>query len=203
MTSNAKPRTFRANFLALLALVIIAHLSAASAQTMRMKKDPSISASQMVEIIDSITPAIDTIYIFPDVAKKMIKLVRKNLKKGEYKNIKTLSEFTHKLTEDLQSISNDKHLSVHPGSRQIEKIMDDDRSDKERRKEFIAERATSNFGFAKLERLDGNIGYLDLRGFNDASYAGATAIAAMNFLSNSEALIIDLRKNGGGSPSMI
>src|SRR5262249_8248230 len=42
-----------------------------------------------------------------------------------------------------------------------------------------------------------------LRGFSPAQFGGATAIAAMNFLANSDAVIIDLRKNGGGDPSMI
>jgi C-terminal processing protease CtpA/Prc len=61
----------------------------------------------------------------------------------------------------------------------------------------------SNFGFREVKILEGNIGYLDLRGFSDVAYAGETAVAAMNFLSNSDALIIDLRHNGGGSPRMI
>ena len=60
-----------------------------------------------------------------------------------------------------------------------------------------------NFGFQKVEVLDGNIGYLDLRGFASAEYGGPTATAAMAFLQNTDAMIIDLRKNGGGSPSMI
>jgi hypothetical protein len=61
--------------------------------------------------------------------------------------------------------------------------------------------ARINFGFEKLERLPGNIGYLDRRAFTPAALTGETAAAAMNFLSNSEAVIIDLRKNGGGDPA--
>ncbi len=60
-----------------------------------------------------------------------------------------------------------------------------------------------NFNFRKLEHLAGNIGYFKLDGFEPAEYAGATAIATMNYFANSDALIIDLRENGGGSPSMI
>ena len=61
----------------------------------------------------------------------------------------------------------------------------------------------SNFGFEKVERLEGNVGYLDLRGFHRAEVGGDTAAAAMNFLANTDALIIDLRKNGGGAPDMV
>jgi C-terminal processing protease CtpA/Prc len=66
-----------------------------------------------------------------------------------------------------------------------------------------AQLARFNFGFQKLERLAGNIGYLDLRAFAPAALTGETAAAAMNFLSNSGAVIIDLRKNGGGDPATV
>jgi len=54
-----------------------------------------------------------------------------------------------------------------------------------------------------MEILEGNIGYLDLCYFSGVKPSGETAVAAMNFLSNANAVIIDLRKNGGGNPSMI
>jgi C-terminal processing protease CtpA/Prc len=60
-----------------------------------------------------------------------------------------------------------------------------------------------NYGFYRAERLPGNIGYLDFRYFHDAGEGGPTAIAAMNFLGNCDALIFDMRRNGGGEPSMI
>jgi len=51
--------------------------------------------------------------------------------------------------------------------------------------------------------LAGNIGYLDLRGFAPPQFMGDTAAAAMNFLANTDAVIIDLRQNGGGSPDAV
>ena len=47
------------------------------------------------------------------------------------------------------------------------------------------------------------LGYIDLRGFNDETGGADTVAAAMSFLQNTEALIFDLRQNGGGNPSMI
>jgi C-terminal processing protease CtpA/Prc len=44
---------------------------------------------------------------------------------------------------------------------------------------------------------------LKFNAFVGAEHAGATAVAAMNFLANVDALIVDLRENGGGNPSMI
>jgi C-terminal processing protease CtpA/Prc len=51
--------------------------------------------------------------------------------------------------------------------------------------------------------MDGNIGYIELRGFNDHEAGAETVAAAMTFLANTEAIIFDLRQNGGGSPFMV
>jgi C-terminal processing protease CtpA/Prc len=61
----------------------------------------------------------------------------------------------------------------------------------------------ANAGFVKVERLAGNVGYLELRGFMHHEAAAEPAAAAMNFLTNTDALIIDLRRNGGGSPRTV
>lgn len=60
-----------------------------------------------------------------------------------------------------------------------------------------------NYGFEKVERLSGNIGYLKLTGFADAERGGDTVAGAMAFLANTDALIIDLRENHGGTPEMV
>src|SRR5262249_14549182 len=63
--------------------------------------------------------------------------------------------------------------------------------------------ARMNAGFVKVERLPGNVGYLELTGFMSPEEAARPAAAAMNFLAATDALIIDLRKNGGGSPPTV
>ncbi len=163
---------------------------------------PAVDATAKAEIIDSIAAALNEIYVFPDVAKKMEEFMRRQLKNKAYDNITRLDEFTQKLTEDMQSVSHDGHLHVHPMP-EVQGEPGDTLTDEQRLKRAIEFSKYRNFGFVKVERLDGNIGYLELWQFADASFAGATAIAAMNFLANCDALIIDLRRNGGGSPSMI
>ena len=51
-------------------------------------------------------------YVFPEVAKKMEADIRTRLKNKEYDSITSAQEFAKKLTEDLQSVSRDKHLRV-------------------------------------------------------------------------------------------
>ncbi|MDX6081093.1 hypothetical protein SIL81_06115 [Xanthomonas campestris pv. incanae] len=58
-----------------------------------------------------------------------------------------------------------------------------------------------NFAFDKVQRLPGNIGYEKFRLFAYPYLAAATASSATDFVANTDALIIDLRDNGGGDPA--
>lgn len=63
--------------------------------------------------------------------------------------------------------------------------------------------ARTNFGFEAVQRLDGNVGYLRLSSFVPLDLSRPTAEAAMRFLANSDAVIIDLRGNYGGAPETV
>jgi C-terminal processing protease CtpA/Prc len=56
-----------------------------------------------------------------------------------------------------------------------------------------------NHGVEKIERLPGNVILLDLRVFPPPSMAGDVFAAAMTVAAQGDALIIDLRRNGGGA----
>ena len=58
--------------------------------------------------------------------------------------------------------------------------------------------ALHNQGFESVARLPGNIGLLRIAKFEPAADAGPIAAAAMRFVAGTDALIIDLRDNGGG-----
>ena len=66
-----------------------------------------------------------------------------------------------------------------------------------------------NYGVRDVEVLPGNIGYLDLRQFagfefGEPGHPARQAVdAALQLLSGTNALIIDLRENGGGAPQMV
>lgn len=163
----------------------------------------SIDSKIQLLLIDSISVTMNKGYIFEDVALKMEKFIREQYEKGAYKEYTKAGDFAQKLTEDLQSISHDLHLGVRsPSPQGLNDICNSEPTDEDIQR-FREEQEYKNYGFQKVERLNGNIGYLKFDGFRSAEDAGATAIAAMNFLGHVDALIIDLRQNGGGSPSMI
>ncbi len=165
--------------------------------------DETINAARQLEIIDSITAAIDSFYVFPDVATRMIDRVREQYRNGEYRELTSAVAFAQALDRDMGEICKDGHFGVRWSPPGPDVYGNSDTLTDVQRERILDQRRYANFGFQKIERLPGNVGYLDLRGFNDASMAGPTAVAAMNFLAYSDAIIIDLRQNGGGSPSMI
>ncbi len=172
------------------------------------QNDPQkISTMEKQEVVDSITSILEANYVFPEVAAKMNKLLKDKLKGKKYAKIEDPDAFAEVLTADVQSVSKDLHLRVRfdpqniARRRNASQSAEDSIAFAERR---LQNNRAANYGFREVKILDGNIGYLNLSGFSYVDEeAGATAHAAMNFLSNADALIIDLRQNGGGSPSMI
>lgn len=157
-----------------------------------------LDAATRTAVVEGVAQALDTSYVFPDKAKEMATALRERLARKDYDRLSNAETLAQTLTTQLQEISHDKHLRVLATTGEGARFAQ--RLDPAQNRLAGLKR---NFGFEKLERLAGNVGYLDLRGFEDPASAGATLAAAMNFLANTEALIIDLRNNGGGSPEMV
>ena len=113
-------------------------------------------------------------------------------------------QFAKMLTEDLQGVSHDKHLRVRYSYQPIPVRPERQREPSaEEREQFRQYMSRVNYGFEKVERLPGNIGYMDFRGFLDPEGGAETVAAAFNFLANTDAIIFDMRQNGGGDPKMV
>lgn len=162
-----------------------------------------IEPAEQKQVIDSVSKRLIDNYVFPEVAKKMSDLIQENYKKGAYQSTVSVATFAEKLTEDLRSVSKDKHLKVGFSPKPAQAPANNQNANDGPSAAYLEDMRMSNYGFKEVKLIEGNVGYLDLRGFSQTNFAGETAVAAMNFLSNASALIIDLRNNGGGSPSMI
>ena len=133
--------------------------------------------------------------------------IRTRLKNGEYDKLAASREFAQAVSVDLLEVSKDRHIgfAYNPdtaaGLRRLGSRSQDEV--KKAREEERLEHERDNFGFRKVERLAGNIGYLDFRFFGSADEAGPTMSAAMNFLAHCDAVIVDLRQNGGGDTTGI
>ena len=164
-----------------------------------------ISEQEKKKIIEQVNNLLIDEYIFPEVAKKTTNGLIANLKNGVYKSLTDPMEFANNLTMDLRKLSNDNHFIIEFDPEWINesKKTVTKKDSLEFLNRDIAEFKKQNFAFKEIKILDGNIGYLKLIGFCPTSYAGETAVAALSFLQNTDAIIIDLRENGGGSSDMV
>ena len=165
--------------------------------------DLTVTPAERKQVIDNSIARLNQYYVFPEVAKKMEEAVRARAAKGEYDSITSAKALAEKLTADFREVSKDRHLGVNYHNAVIPESPFNQvptAEDLEKQRAFAQK---LNFGFEKVERLQGNIGFIDIRGFIPPEVGGETAAAAMTFIANTDALIVDLRFNGGGEPSMI
>jgi hypothetical protein len=163
--------------------------------------DYMIDGATRQRVIQGAIANLDEFYVFPDVAKRMAAALRAHQKQGDYNSIADGDGFARKLTLDLRAISHDKHLGVDFSPSLLPADLSKPDPDAVARNRKGAEQA--NCFFQKVEILPHNIGYLKFNAFLDPEMCGATATAAMNFLRNVDALIVDLRDNHGGRPEMV
>lgn len=161
-----------------------------------------INTTEKTKIINKLSKRLIEKYIFLETAKKMSDHIKTKLNNGGYDTVSDVRNFAQVLTMDLQSISKDKHLRVrfNPELSKDLKRMEQDGENPDDEKKFVERMKYENYAFKKVERLENNIGYIDFRNFAPSKYSKETVAAAMNFVSNCDALIIDMRNNGGGDP---
>lgn len=156
------------------------------------------------EVIEVTLKRISESYVFPELAKKIEEAIRGRLKRKEYDRITSPADLAEVLTTHLREISHDKHMSVSYYRKPLPPPPSQDEETPEEREKSRRIASLSNFGFNKVERMAGNVGYLDLNIFWWLEVGGGdTAVAAMDFLTNTSSLIIDLRNNRGGDPAMV
>src|SRR5687767_13632180 len=190
--------------LAVLLLLTLALANIAGAQPGPMDQpDLTIDATTRTKVIDTILKRLNDSYVFPDVAKKMEQSFRERVDKKEYDQITSAKAFATKLTDDLQVVSKDKHLRVRYSHQPIPERGERREPTAEEKEQRKRDLTWMNHGFSKVERLPGNIGYLEFLNFMDEELGADTVAAAMNFINGTDALIIDMRQNGGGNPAMV
>src|SRR5687767_5790256 len=181
--------------------LVVALLIACACGTAAQQSPPALDAATRQQVIDGAIDHMQRGYIFEDVAAKMAAALRAHAKAGAYDAIANGADFAALLTTHLREVSKDKHLRILYNPAGIAGAQPAT-TDEERTRRAAAERR-GNYGLHRAERLDGNVGYIELRGFSGSQEAGAAVAAAMNLLANTDALIFDLRRNGGGSPVTI
>lgn len=162
----------------------------------------SLDSAERRTVIEAVVANLKQHYIDRDVASRVSDTVLAYEKSGGYDNVTDAAAFAELLSRQMRDTSHDMNLVVvysrnplpnrSPGpppagvSEQYRQLMEE-----------------RNCTFAKVEILPHNIGYLKMDSFPHLSVCQATAAAAMASLNNADALIFDLRDNGGGYPETV
>ncbi len=182
--------------LMILVLLSFSVLIGQSAQT-------AIGPAEKKEVIDALCANLEREYIFPEITEKYVRMLRDNLRSGKYDKIVQPGEFAVTVTNDLMAVRRDEHLRVMFNPAWVEEERNRKELDEQAIKLQERRSRTTNYGFIEIKILPGNIGYLRLDSFSYDTGAQDAAVGAMSFLANADAIIIDLRRNGGGSPEMV
>lgn len=158
----------------------------------------SLDSATKNRVVESAITQIRTAYVDPSAAAK-VELAWRDAQ-TELDQIVDSEAFAKRLTSLMQAVVHDRHLQVEyseavltqstlptAGELAIRRVQDE----------------RSNYGVERVERLAGNIGLVDLRRFSRTDWAAQTLAAAMTLVANTDALIIDLRKNGGGHSTTV
>jgi hypothetical protein len=143
------------------------------------------------DVIEAVIEQLGRAYVFPETADRMAADLRSRLGRGEYEASAAVQAFAERLTEDLQSISHDKHLRVRVGGPPSVpagggSVMP----------------PASPFG--RTERLDGDVALVEITTFAMPPGQVRDAVRdVMTEAADARAIIFDLRRNGGGTPGLV
>lgn len=155
----------------------------------------------------AIQKLLDANYVLPEARPKFDAVLTKGIAAGRY-DVSDPDELARRLNEDLHTVTPDKHLGLMYDPERSKELasapLDAGADDAPPTQEDIAAAVRRNSGLVQMRILPGNIRYLETDGFVWAGEVTERAYDdAMRFLSGGDAVIIDMRKNGGGSPDAV
>lgn len=157
----------------------------------------------MGAIIESLAAQMSAYYVVPEVGAAMADTVMGKWKLGEYAGVESPAAFAKRLTDELRAVSHDLHVRVYVSDGRLPVAELDEAGQPIGRAPAWVGADSLNFGFAKVERLAGNVGYLKMDACMPTDLGAETLHGAMAFLAHTGAMILDLRENRGGDPGMV
>ena len=193
--------------------LVAAGSSVAKTQAPAPASPARIDAAIRRAVVDTLAARLIRHYVDADTGMLIAARMRARLGAGAYDTITIPGRFAEALTVDLRSINDDRHLNVtynpeSPGATpgpqglQMAAVLPQPTmpsgppptgpgADAARR---------TNYSLGKIDILPGNVGYMDIRGFSGAQMVIPAIKSALEYLQGTDAIIFDLRRNGGGSP---
>lgn len=161
-------------------------------------EETPLNASDRAAIVQTLSAKLKENYIDPAVAERVGSAIARKNAEGGYASVASAQAFSEALAKDLLDFSGDLHFSARVSERFREISRDADVPSRAEMDEARAASLQSGHHIQKVERLPGNVGYIELRGFGIPEFVGPAYTAAMSLMAGTDALILDLRRNGGG-----
>lgn len=171
------------------------------------QKTINITKAEKKALVDSLKKRLERYYVYPDKGKEMSQYLSKRWAAKAYDAISDYVAFVDTLARDVATAHKDPHLGIYFDPAHVYHLQNEKTRPRPTPGSPGAEDLyprKQNYGFQKAEILPGNIGYLSIPAFSKANQESkATLAAAFEFLAYTDAMIIDLRSNSGGQPSMV
>ncbi len=180
-----------------LAWAAIALLSLDVSSQTTGEASPRLNIAFVSSTVEAVAGVIHSEYFDVDLAAHIDASLREWLAAGRYANASTPEALASLLTTDLYSLTHDKHLSVAVVPEAREGSYAGVGASPQSRAEAVR---VSNAAVQRVEILPGNVGYLNVTAFFHPDEAADAIASAMHMLHHADALILDMRDNGGGSP---
>ena len=151
----------------------------------------TLTAAQVAEVVDSVAVQLERNYVSADTGRLIADHLRGRSAAGAYAAITRPAALAEALQTDLRAVNGDRHLYINVNTGGGGGGGPNPQAQRR-----------ANYDFARVERLDGNVGYIKLTGISGAPEAREVAVNAFRFVQNTDAVILDLRGVPGGSGQM-
>lgn len=182
---------------AAIALVLGVTLTQAPQAEAKFVLTPEIRKQALTELYKN----LEERYVEEQTARKIVGDLKKREAAGEFDKLDTGPFFAARVNDLLKGMVTDAHLRFRFSEKPLPKRERPSEPSADEIKRAEEEAHFVNAGFEKVERLRGNVGYIKFNYFDSPDLISRPMAGAMTFLANTDALIIDLRENGGGDPA--
>ena len=164
---------------------------------------PTLAPAERTGALDSIKRVLGAEYVFPEMRAKLVERLSRSEQEGRYDVTQPLV-FADRITEDLRDVAHDSHLSLTHAPARYAAAMAPPASPRGAEAFYEQRAVRRHHGLAELRILPGNIRYLRITGFSWVrDRTGEAYDGAMRFLREGDAVIIDIRGNGGGDAAAV
>ena len=181
-----------------LALLILTNLTCQVPQS-----SPRLTSEQRSAALNAIKVKLQEKYVFREMRPKIVETLTRSEKAGRY-DVDDPYVFATRLTEDMRAAAHDHHLCLSVDQTAYRAALEPSKG-KEGTNDLERRRTIRNHhGLTETRILPGNVRYLKIASFDWLQdETGAVYDDAMRFLRDGDAIIIDIRGNGGGTHSAV